>query len=64
MAKKQIVTPKIAVPTWGDLQRMAAEIKRVLGKPGDKLTGETYMTLLYLDAIVVDDQANKSPIHG
>ena len=64
MAEKIIVTPKIAVPTWGDLQRMSAEIKQVVGKPGEKFSSETCYVLAYLGAIVVDDEANSTPIHG
>lgn len=47
-------------PTWGDFQRMAAEIKRTMKNPAGTLSGSTFYALVYLESIVVDDGANKN----
>lgn len=57
------MTPMMRVPTWGDLQRMAAEIKRATPKIGSKVSAETFYTLTYLEAIQVDAQADSAPFH-
>lgn len=57
------MNPQLAVPTLGDLQRMARELKQLIKKPAEKLSSETFYTLTYLSAIVVDDVANTTPFH-
>jgi len=58
------LTPKAHPPSWGDIQRMAASIKRTDPAISSKISGEAFYTLVYLESIVVDDAANKNSPFG
>lgn len=61
---KKTITPKLKVPSWGDLQRMATSLRKLDPKLSSKLGAEDFYTLVYLQSIVMDDKTESTPFHG
>lgn len=65
--KVEMVSPGFQFPTWGQVQKMAESVIRVMGGhsgAASKLDGEAYYCLCILHALMLDKEKAEAPILG